>query len=359
VTPSRDTVLVLGAGASFGARPHGQRRPPLGTGLATYLLHWLQTNDPRTDGHRSLLDGDDADPDEDLWDDYKELRALLEKAQGFGTADGFGRVMSELADGSKVGVLYALNSVIVASFLGGRDCAFEEEPDLYDRLFSALAGRLRAIVTPNYDILAEEALTRAGLPHYYGGVDVAGTAVALYKFHGSANFTLPIGAGRGVTVEIAQSGVKPIRTAAQVPFDSTYNDHPLYAIEGRRNALLHFNCHHRHQQHPVLVTYGPQKPAVYGLPRLEQVRAACILDLRENPPARIIATGIRPPFEDARGYDDPTWSSLCDLFRDLPSHKDYWSGVATERDSMVAFGFRGRDGLFEDLVADVENKGAR
>jgi hypothetical protein len=41
------------------------------------------------------------------------------------------------------------------------------------------------------------------------------------------------------------------------------------------------------------------------------------------------------------------------------SHKDYWSGVATERDSMVAFGFRGRDGLFEDLVADVENTGAR
>ena len=137
------------------------------------------------------------------------------RAQAFGTADGFERVMGELAEGSKVRVLYSLNSIIVASFLGGRECAFDEGADLFDRLFWRWANALQAVVTPNYDILTEEALTRIRMTRFYGGVDVVRPGVAIYKFHGSANFTLPIGAGRGATIEIAQSNVKPIRTAPQ------------------------------------------------------------------------------------------------------------------------------------------------
>ena len=46
VSAQRDTVLVLGAGASYGARPHAYLSP-LGAKLACYLLRWLEVNEPR------------------------------------------------------------------------------------------------------------------------------------------------------------------------------------------------------------------------------------------------------------------------------------------------------------------------
>ena len=44
---ARDIVLVIGAGASFGARRRDLARPPLGKDLAGYLLRWFDRNQPR------------------------------------------------------------------------------------------------------------------------------------------------------------------------------------------------------------------------------------------------------------------------------------------------------------------------
>lgn len=84
---------------------------------------------------------------------------------------------------------------------------------------------------------------------------------------------------------------------------------------------------------------------------LDRIRSACSDALRAQPPARIIAVGIRPPSDD-KG-DDPTWSALCDLMTGLPSKKEYWSGAVDERAAMARYGFEGRNGWFEDLVSEL------
>jgi hypothetical protein len=352
----RDTVLILGAGASLGARPEAECRPPLGAALAGYLLHWLEVNKPRrrVGAWSPGVDDDEENdkPDKRLWYDFEELRPVLEKARDCGAPDGFERAMSELADASKTGLLHSLNRVIAVSFLGGKACAFCEGEDLYDQLFRALGNRLRAIVTPNYDTLAEEALGRTGASYWYAGTTWSQEPIALYKIHGSTNFVQPSGSGRGATIEIAQSTSKPLRAVPQTPFPSFFNDHPLYAIRGHRNTFLHHDGVNDYR--PIMVTYGPAKPAVYGLPYLEQIRQACSSGLRAAPPARVIAIGIRPPVDDS-GADDPTWSGLCRLMADLSSNKSYWSGNAQERSAMARFGFVGRDGWFEDFVKSIES----
>jgi hypothetical protein len=350
-----DTVLVLGAGASRGARADMECRPPLGTDLAAYLLRWLEVNEPpkRRGEWRSITDEEGDEPDEDLWDDFDELRPVLEKSRYSGTPDGFERGMVELASARNVRLLGSLNRIMTVAFLGGKGCAFLEGEDLYDRLFRALGTRLRAIVTPNYDLLAEEALRRAGASYCYGGTTDSPAPIAVYKIHGSVNFAQVPGAGGGAKLEIAQRNAKTVRAREQqAPFPSTYNDHPLYAIGGsHRNVFLHQNDG---RYRPVIVTYGPAKPAVCGLPYLERIRDACMVDFRSAPPARVIAVGIRPPL-DASGRDDPTWMDLCRLMMTLRSSKAYWSGGAAERGDMARFGFVGREGWFADLVESVES----
>jgi hypothetical protein len=307
-----------------------------------------------------VLHDEEANPDHDLWNHYDELRRWLERASSFETNDGFERVMSELAERSRRDLLDELNAVIAASFLGGKGCAFAEGPDRFDRLFMSPRLRLRAIVTPNYDILAEEALGRRLVSYRYGGVPSHMTrdGVSIYKIHGSVNFVLPKGSGRGVTPEMAERNTKGLRAAERSPFHSLYNDHPLYAIDidkGRRNALLHFNRHSRGRYYNVLATYGPEKPVVYGLQQIKRIRECCVSDLTSSHPARIVAVGIRPPFEgDARTTDDPTWSSLCQLFKELRSNKEYWSRCPREGEEMARFGFVRRDGWFCELVDHFE-----
>jgi hypothetical protein len=108
--------------------------------------------------------------------------------------------------------------------------------------------------------------------------------------------------------------------------------------------------------HFVLATYGPSKPAVYARPHLDRLREQCRRVLRESPPARVIAVGIRPPFDGLQGVDDPTWTELCKLLAELPTAKDYWSRVSAEHDAMARFGFVARDGWFDALVESLESE---
>jgi hypothetical protein len=351
----RDTVLVFGAGASFGARRSAEIRPPRGLELASYLLRWLDANKPAPGVSRWLVaDDDDEDrPDIHLWDDYEELRPVLVRACNSTEPNAFELAMAELANAGRVRLLDSLNRVLAVSFLAGKASAFSEGEDLYDRLFRALGPRLGAIATPNYDLLAEEALHRLGVAHWYAGTTNTSEPVAIYKIHGSVNFAGISGAGGGATLAIAQRNARPLRAREQAFFPSGYNDHPLYVVAGsHRNVFLHQNDG---RYRPVMVTYGPAKPTVWGLPYLERIREACIADLEGSPPARIIAIGIRPPLDDD-GTDDPTWLGLCRLFERLPSRKAYWSGKEEERREMARFGFVGREGWFEDVVVSLEKE---
>jgi hypothetical protein len=61
--------------------------------------------------------------------------------------------MAQLLAAKDRRALTKMNSVIALSFLLGGGCAFVPGKDLYDELFAKLGRRLRAIITPNYDLL--------------------------------------------------------------------------------------------------------------------------------------------------------------------------------------------------------------
>ena len=298
----KGTVFIFGAGASYGARSHAP--PPLGQQLAQYLLGWLDANAPNEVDHDwSFAMDDELDPRAPcsrLWERADAVRRILERAKDLTRGDeiGFEMAMFELMRAREIDLLDRINEIIAVSFLGGRRCDFDERQDRYDDLLGSCGSDLRAIVTPNYDTLAEEALHRRGIGFRYGGTpDSEKGPVTVYKVHGSANWFLPYGGGRGATLAVAEAQTKPLRGAKQEPILGLFNDHDLYVVHSRTNAFLE----HKHRStYPVLATYGPHKPVVFGLPHIERVRAACFDDLRADPPARIVAAGIRPPAGSCR-----------------------------------------------------------
>ena len=309
----RDTVLVVGAGASFGARPT-YRRPPLGAKLAEYLLGWFDANAPR-DGDPSWSFAmsnvfDLEAPPGALFAREPDVRSVLVRAVDLAAKSdtAFEDVMAELLRGQQRALLDRVNELVAAALLGGRACSFREGVDLYDQLFAAVGPRLRGVVTPNYDLLAEEALSRVGLSYRYramAGPDDA--AVVIDKFHGSANWFQPSGAGRSASFEAARRSAKPLKIEPQTWGPSFFNDHAVYAppANSRANAIFELK---RGGMPLVLVTYGPGKDAMHGRPHLNRVRQECAADLRENPAHRVLAIGISPP---RGGGDDDVWESRC------------------------------------------------
>jgi hypothetical protein len=356
---ARDTVLVIGAGASYGARMSKPRehRPPLGRDLASYLLGWYDENAPRAEHFEAWNmamedETNESAPSDELYEFAAEVRAVLAEAVALCTPDnplGFEQVMAKLLlDGEdNRHVLTKLNSVIAVSFLGGKKCSLGREEDAYDKLFDRMKDGLRSVITPNYDLLCEEALKRVGLTFQYAGAPGArDEQVVIYKFHGSANFFQTPGGSGGSSEEIARRGVKPLTATEQKKIRSFSNAHPLGVSYPRENAFLE----HKHKggaSYPVMVTYGPGKDATDGRHYLDEIRTACDENLRQDVPARIIALGVSPPRGDG---DDDAWEELCHAFKSLDCAKEYWSKNEDERTRMAFYGFKGRDGYFDELL---------
>ncbi len=307
---ARDTVLVIGAGASRGARmgEPRERRPPLGKDLARYLLDWFDENAPRDyrfDPWNMAMEDetDETAPSDELYEFAAEVRAALAKAVALCTPDnplGFEQVMAKLLlEGEQNRhVLTKVNAVIAVSFLGGKKCSLGRAEDDYDELLRPTKDRLRCVITPNYDLLCEEALDRVGLTFHYAGVPGgAHGQVVIYKFHGSANFFQTPGASGGSSEDIARRGVKPLTATEQTSIRSLSNAHPLGVSYPRENAFLE----HKHKgaaSYPVMVTYGPGKDATDGRRYLD-----------ENPPHLPRAPPARRPRSDhrLRGEPSPWW----------------------------------------------------
>ena len=354
-------MLAIGAGASHGARANAPCPPPVGRDLAGYLLRWFDANAPSDAdplwSNAMYNPRDFTAPSKSPFEDNPEVRPVLARAMGLSETSetAFEEVMYELLRGGDRRLLDKVNDVVCYALLVGREgceSAFDFGEDSYDKLFNVLRPALRSIITPNYDLLSEEALERVGLTYRYRGIaepDDASADVVLEKFHGSANWFLRSGAGRGHTIEAAQADTKPLRAVPQIHLPSHYNDHGVRASLGnrRRNAVLELK---RGGVSPVLVTYAPGKDALYGRPYLDAVREGCAADLVQNPPRRIIAIGISPPRGDG---DDDAWESLCNVFGSLGSAKEYWSKVPEECQKMAAYGFAGHDGYFDELLAHL------
>jgi hypothetical protein len=333
------TILVIGAGASYGARA-GTHPPPLGAELGEYLLGWLKLESEAGGAH----DWPDCLFDSKLEGVIKKARKRRRCASG----TNFERAMEKLLKRQERATLQGVNRLIAAALLGGEKREFASRPDRYDQLLEALRGELRGIITPNYDLLAEEALARVGLSYRYRALSVAEpNAVVIDKFHGSVNWFHPAGGGVGSTIDIARQNSAPTKVVDQAHLLSHYNDRPLdtFARTGAIDAL-------KRGRSPVLVTYGPGKDAVVDRPTLDRIRSECRTDLEDDPPGLLIAVGISPP---RGGGDDDAWESLCECFRNLKCRKEYWSGDEQQRQAMETYGFSGRHGWLPELVTDAES----
>ena len=54
--------------------------------------------------------------------------------------------------------------------------------------------------------------------------------------------------------------------------------------------------------------------------------------------------------------DDDAWERLCKMFDSLDCAKEYWSKSEEERNKMARYGFKGRDGYFEELLAALDGE---
>lgn len=211
-TTGERLLIVLGAGASFGARE--EPRPPLGAELLGYVA--------------SYLDKHDADPLRSSplsRDEGKHARRLVQSAieRGETFEAMINRIRREAEYPAYDESLRELTLAIVGALQYERvglrvDEAFAPKPDRYDELVSLIidAGWSKenaSFLSLNYDLLLEEALKRATPEPRADYPDDLTVAFdwRLYKPHGSANWCAasPIfGLGHGGPIaELSAAGI--------------------------------------------------------------------------------------------------------------------------------------------------------
>jgi hypothetical protein len=165
---SDSLVLVLGAGASLGARHCSATRPPLGAGLAGYISRWLRANDPSRPlriadamlhppaSECPLYTGEELWRVEHLADvaDAIDRVADQERTSTSTVGTPFEALMNSWVDAEddRSDYIRCAQRILAMSMLVGRECAFHERPDLFDELLARLVGRRRLmVISLNYD----------------------------------------------------------------------------------------------------------------------------------------------------------------------------------------------------------------
>jgi SIR2-like domain len=340
-------VLVLGAGASLGARiklaslAGGEPLPPLGQDLAGYLRSWLDVNDPaRLHDRRSWK--------RDL-PEVREALAVIAKQTSIGTTPPFEALMDKWSrsnDHRDREYLQITQRVIAYSMTGGSNCAFSERSD---RLDSLLAQETPAIViTLNYDTLIEEALQRRSirytypdLPGVHNGWDFVssiggGTPVPIFKLHGSVNWFQVPGGGAGATMEEANR-IANERIDRTVPSLHIAKASQTFATEvaSDRREMLQKLDNFSTIGAPVVALYSPGKPFISNPTHVEGHRAACLLQLRNASIKRVLLVGLRP----VSVGDDPVFNSVVDELVERAAEKVYVSPSAEECEEFRRRGF--------------------
>ncbi len=143
-------------------------------------------------------------PSPELWEDGiddRHVSFLNSATVDFEAAAG--RIWEE--ERELVGWLHRLLSW---SMLLGRGCRFPKQVDRYDKLLALPGfGQGTAIITPNYDILIEEALIRAGREFHYPGARIGAAehrGVAIYKVHGSINWLVQMPFAGSANLQVAR-----------------------------------------------------------------------------------------------------------------------------------------------------------
>lgn len=199
----RKKLLVIGAGASYGARENDRCikvRPPLGLDLLNFLRICLD------DLQQGRIPGAIHNGAQSVFEEseIKEIEQLL-NLSGILGIESFEKWANIILAGSR----YFHNMWLINRFLAyalAYPCAdklpnhaFSEKQDLYDELIKkAILPNPRdwSVISLNYDCLFEQALSRLNIPWRYHGVKLGSRnrdernrdGIPVYKIHGSINW---------------------------------------------------------------------------------------------------------------------------------------------------------------------------
>jgi hypothetical protein len=364
MTTETSVLLVLGAGASLGARVHAapDRRPPLGYQLAEYLLAWLRANSADNHpsfGMRQRNPRDATAPSSDVVA-RSEFRDRVEPFLQGAIGCDFEMELRKFMDSVGIGHLAAFNRFLAFALLTGRACRFSESPngDLYDALLCAhgFPARELTVVTLNYDILLEEAAARVasvkepldvlcypGLRFIHSAVD---RAMRVFKPHGSVNW-LAVNNHMGTSATLSA-----IRTR---PAEASIFEGRLVGLDtgqewvppgGRTNNVL--SLKHARREHPVLALYTDGKPVPRNASSIDLHRQACLDHLRAFKDPKVLVVGLRPPY---RSNNDPF---LDQLFAVLARGRGQRVYVSPSPDDCAAAAAYGLQAIQEGLSEYVE-----
>jgi hypothetical protein len=377
------TVLVLGAGASLGAREDFDPSPPLGRELAGYLVRWLDINDPATK-LRPFIDGFHWPAEgkcphyagEELWRtkhlaEVREALAAAAKQEAAPRAvgrRGGGKVPFEalMDEWSKTwtgqNLVEVAQRILTYAMNVGFRCAFPQCADRLDDLVERVAPTV--IVTVNYDTLTEEALQRRSLRVFYprlSGLHDAppegpGDAVPVFKLHGSVNWLALHGIAGGANLKIVQRQARRQRSrvvrSGRFSVTQTWN---TYAPPNRP-SLFHEIEESPNAGETVVAAYSSGKYLFNNPLDVQRHRRACFDKLSSEPIGRVVAIGVRP----VSRKDDPVTHRLFALLRGTTAHKVYVSTSSDDRRKLERYGFvTVSGGLAEYLAGSTEARDGR
>jgi SIR2-like domain len=337
---SRPLVLVLGAGASLGARSRCVTVPPLGCGLGGYLLTWLDANDPRDPSRLAPKIHERAnhcprDAGNGLWREplLPKLReGLKEVIVRENSAVPGSRAPFEVLMDGWIGrqdgrdLLITMQKLLAHALLVGRECAFDEHPDLLDRLVRGLPrDRPLIVVTLNYDILIEDALGRAERRYTYPSVEgvdrtifvskVQGEPIPMYKIHGSINWLSLESGVVSSDLQVVRQSAKSAEYIDQGQF-RVVQTYATYVPPHRRALLFELE---RSTKTPVAAVYGTGKPVVANPRHVDAHRQDCCAEIAKLVEADALVVGLRPVGED----DDPVLHEVLRTIAKLEGEKTY------------------------------------
>lgn len=254
------TVVLFGAGASYGAGHVTPRPPPLGGDLFPPLRRLFDTWRQIPQGERAIFS-----------EDFEVgMKKIIEE---YGVA--VGNLMQEMA--------------IFFSCFG----ISNPSENRYYRLVNAVNDPTEILwSTINYECLAEIALTQADRSfHYFPGSDLEPDDVRLFKLHGSCNFKVTnLKATRGVHYNPSavkfSGGIQPIDTK-------------MVPKHYRGNTALY----------PAMALYAQGKPISMSPGPIEQIQevwATKVLDA-----ARVAVVGVRPNPDDEHLWEPLAQTDAC------------------------------------------------
>ena len=298
----RENLLVIGAGASFGAREVCANTPPLGDQLCS----WLRIKVP------TLLNRSDLCVPQSILEKGNEILCTHSEQKNFEL------LVQKLEDSERlliqrlIQVCFSELSLVKPAL----DLGFNKQADLYDDLVRKMRLPLANwnVISLNYDVLFETALERGEnsyrYPFFRKEACNRESGVNIYKPHGSINFfskaefSSSFGASlgeapRATQIEISPEG-KPILNHPIVFSAGTGGSSTLY------KAIVNSGCN------PVMANYTRGKLVEFNFRELKAVRRAAVRVAQHS--KHVLVIGVRPILDSS---DD---SFVCELISALKNN---------------------------------------